>query len=206
MQDSTEGKFASFYDLFFEKILERVRKQHVLICQEHAPKNIIDLGCGTGSQNQLLSKEGFQTTGIDISDQMLHVAKKKNISKAIFLKEDILNNNFKKGSFECATLTLVLHANDHQTLLAILKEATRLTDDGLIIITDYDKAQGVKGLITSIVIHVIESFAQHSHRSSYYAFKKRGGLQKILIEEGYTATEKAHYYGGSLKTFIIKKT
>ena len=38
------------------------------------PKNIVDLGCGTGNIAIPLSKQGYQLTGIDLSEDMLSVA------------------------------------------------------------------------------------------------------------------------------------
>ncbi|UJF35025.1 class I SAM-dependent DNA methyltransferase [Paenibacillus hexagrammi] len=41
------------------------------------PETVVDLGCGTGSIAIPLANEGFQVTGIDLSDDMLSVAQQK---------------------------------------------------------------------------------------------------------------------------------
>lgn len=53
---------------------------------------VLDIGCGTGYPIALyLSKQGFQATGIDISEEMIKQAQKLNLHNATFLVEDILN-------------------------------------------------------------------------------------------------------------------
>ncbi len=53
---------------------------------------VLDIGCGTGYPIALyLSKQGFQVTGIDISEEMIKQAQKLNLHNATFLVEDILN-------------------------------------------------------------------------------------------------------------------
>lgn len=52
----------------------------------------LDLGCGHGSQSNILQQMGFQVTGTDISDPMLAYAKNVN-SKVTYINDDILNTN-----------------------------------------------------------------------------------------------------------------
>ena len=41
------------------------------------PKTIVDLACGTGGVTNLLAAGGYQVTGVDISEDMLYVAREK---------------------------------------------------------------------------------------------------------------------------------
>lgn len=46
---------------------------------------VLDIGCGTGYPIALyLSKQGFQVTGIDISEEMIKQAQKLNLHNATF--------------------------------------------------------------------------------------------------------------------------
>lgn len=47
------------------------------IFQQHSIKSIVDLGCGTGEHVSALQKRGFQIRGVDISETMIGVAKKR---------------------------------------------------------------------------------------------------------------------------------
>ncbi len=204
MEDSSEGRFAFLYDFFFDSLLQRVRMKNFRLLQKSGSKKILDIGCGTGSQLQFFSKQGLELTGIDSSSSMLKVAQRKKIPHATFFNKDILHNDFSDGYFDCAIITLVLHANNKKTISAILREAIRLTRNGQIIITDYDYGQGFKGYLASLLIRIIESLAKSTHRRGYFEFMRRGGLEKILLKEGYTPTVVATFYGKSLKTCIIQ--
>lgn len=68
--------FASFYDVLMEdapydKWIEYTKK-HV-----KAESRVLDVACGTGTLTLLLEREGFQTFGVDISEEMLAAAEKK---------------------------------------------------------------------------------------------------------------------------------
>ncbi|MDR1207411.1 MAG: class I SAM-dependent methyltransferase [Rickettsiales bacterium] len=66
------------------------------------PKSrIIDIGCGPGNNAVYLSNLGHDVTGVDLSDEMLKLAKAKN-SNANFIKQDIEKLDFPQNSFDCA--------------------------------------------------------------------------------------------------------
>lgn len=45
------------------------------------PKRLLDIACGTGTMAEMLRKEGFHVTGVDISPAMIEVARKKAAKK-----------------------------------------------------------------------------------------------------------------------------
>lgn len=73
--------YAKFYDLFYqEKDYELETK---FICSmkdryaERDGKSILDLGCGTGGHALFLARQGYQITGVDLSENMIEQAKRK---------------------------------------------------------------------------------------------------------------------------------
>ena len=46
--------------------------------------NILDIGCGTGEHTLELLKKGYRVTGVDLSNEMLKIAKKKLLSNNLF--------------------------------------------------------------------------------------------------------------------------
>lgn len=72
--NETYQKFADYYDAYagaFEKDLAF----YTSLC--HRDEKILEVGCGTGRVLQRFLNDGFQITGVDISDEMLAVAKQK---------------------------------------------------------------------------------------------------------------------------------
>ena len=202
---AAEGRFAYLYDFFFDGILKQIRLKNKEIMIMNHCKKIIDLGCGTGSQLNVLSNNSFEMIGLDNSDKMIQVAKKKNIPNTTFLNQDILKNSLSDHEFDAALITLVLHPNNQKNISKILSEAQKLVKkEGVIIITDYDHSNGIIGKIESAIIRIIESFANESHRKNYFTFMKHGGLENILRNKNYQILTTISFYGGSLKTCVMK--
>ncbi|MCX7678198.1 MAG: methyltransferase domain-containing protein [Spirochaetes bacterium] len=64
--------------------------------QKTVGKTLLDLGCGSGEHCFELYRRGFRCTGIDISDQMLKIARERFPSTCTFLKFNILQLPFAK--------------------------------------------------------------------------------------------------------------
>jgi 2-polyprenyl-3-methyl-5-hydroxy-6-metoxy-1,4-benzoquinol methylase len=57
--------------------------------------NILDIGCGTGQHTLELLKQGYKVTGIDLSNEMLKIAKKKLLLNKLFF-----NNLFNLNAYD----------------------------------------------------------------------------------------------------------
>ncbi len=62
--------------------------------RDSSGKNLIDVGCGSGEHCQELSRRGFSCTGIDISESMLQVARRRFPGAGTFLRANILEFTF----------------------------------------------------------------------------------------------------------------
>jgi SAM-dependent methyltransferase len=56
--------------------------------------SILDIGCGTGEHIEAFARDGYMCTGIDSSDSMLAVAKKRSTGHAIFQKHSLTDFDF----------------------------------------------------------------------------------------------------------------
>lgn len=83
--------FAKVYDKMMDNIPYEEWEQYLLqlLFRHHIKpcSSITELGCGTGSMSMLLQADGFEVTGIDISQDMLLVAEEKNHSD-IYCKDN----------------------------------------------------------------------------------------------------------------------
>ena len=52
-------------------------------------RRVLEVACGTGSHTRLLVKRGYEMTGVDISDDMLRIARSKVKGHAKFLRGDM---------------------------------------------------------------------------------------------------------------------
>lgn len=94
------------------------------------PAAILDIGCGTGKNIEVLSKFG-EVWGVDISKKAIHFCRQRGIKNVKVAGSE--NTNMKSESFDLVTLLDVLeHTDDGRSL----RETSRiLKKNGLLIIT-----------------------------------------------------------------------
>ncbi len=77
MKDTAQKDFFNFYLEIFKKL-------------NINPELILDLGCGTGDITRLFAEKGYDLIGIDISFDMLNIAREENSHKNIlYLNQDM---------------------------------------------------------------------------------------------------------------------
>jgi SAM-dependent methyltransferase len=100
--------FAKYYDLLYKT---KDYDREVAFIEEvfeayHKPKKLLELGCGTGNYTQRLYQKGYDLTGIDLSDNMLNVAKGK--CECEFLKGNIRDISLNKKFDVCLAMFAVM--------------------------------------------------------------------------------------------------
>ena len=97
---------------------------------------ILDLGCGAGVPATLwLAERGFDTTGVDLSEKQLDLARKL-VPEATFLKADMTELNFGPGTFVAVVaFHSIIHVprEEHPALLENIRRW--LTPEGLFLAT-----------------------------------------------------------------------
>lgn len=77
------SKFARYYDTIYNEIVDYESQANFLVKifeKFHMGKvsPILDVGCGTGNYTFVFTNRGYQTTGIDLSGDMIEVARKRS--------------------------------------------------------------------------------------------------------------------------------
>lgn len=84
--------YAKYYDLLYrDKDYKKETDYIVKFIKKYKPdtKSVLDLGCGTGRHDLILSQNGFDTTGVELSPEMYSVARKmrnQNANKDLALR------------------------------------------------------------------------------------------------------------------------
>lgn len=98
----TYNSIASYYDNIFP--LNHLQREFVKSkIGDTINASILDLGCGTGTLDISLSKEGYSIIGIDADSKMIEIARNKNNSENVaFLVEDMskIQRSFKPETFD----------------------------------------------------------------------------------------------------------
>ena len=130
---------APFYDIVAVRF-SRVRDRVVNITKAQRGSKILDVATGTGEQAFAFARKGYEVVGIDLSEAMLNVAKKKNIYKnAKFEVADATNLPFYDNSFDVSSISFALHEMPLSIREDLLKEMVRVTKpQGMIVVADYN--------------------------------------------------------------------
>lgn len=82
---------SKIYDKLMEGFNYSEKSEFIIgILKKFNVKKVLDLACGTGNITTILSEKGFDCYGIDNSQEMLNIAKKKS-NKVVWLNQDIKN-------------------------------------------------------------------------------------------------------------------
>lgn len=149
--EKTFEKFAIYYDEIYadKKYNKEIDFVNYIIKKFNTTnkKNILDVGCGTGQHDIILVKKKFRITGIDRSQTVLNIARKKfkksNLN-ATFVKADMQNFKLEEKFDTCislfSSLSYLVKENELKKTLKNIKN--HLKPSGLLIF-DFWNAEGV---------------------------------------------------------------
>jgi ubiquinone/menaquinone biosynthesis C-methylase UbiE len=139
------GLFFNMQRRSFREVLERFSED----IDFDSRKRILDVGCGTGALISVLSEGRRTVWGIDGSEKMLQIAKRKLAGKDIelFYGNAAKELPFKDKSFDMAIASYVAHGMVREDRIAMYKEMKKVTE-GIVVIHDYN---GVRSLMTSVI-------------------------------------------------------
>ncbi len=139
---SSFKKYSKFYDLFYtEKNYNlEVHYVHELIQKYNSKsKSILDIGSGTGKHDYLFAKKGYFVTGIDLSEDMILIAKNKYSSdNTNFLVGDIVDFEFdKKFDVVCSLFHVFSYFTENDYLDKVIKKINSILNKGGLFIFDF---------------------------------------------------------------------
>lgn len=135
-------KLAKYYDAIYNHIVDYESQTSNLEKIFHdfrgRVRTILDVGCGTGNFTLIFAKRGYRTTGIDLSEDMIKVAKGKHRSSKAnpeFLRMDMrdirLNAKYDAAIAPFGGFSYLLKHEDVLEFFTSVKQ--RLNQDGLLI-------------------------------------------------------------------------
>ncbi len=156
--DPTE-KTMRAYDEIAEKYCEKTMKEGKRNFQKmmldrtldhlHPKSRIIDLGCGDGRDTEYMRKKNFDVVGIDFSQGMISLARKK-YPRCAFLDQDIRDTVFPDDMFHGAWANASLINLPKSELSHAEKEIYRIVEPGGLFCFSFKEGKK-EGFETSVI-------------------------------------------------------
>lgn len=171
----------------FDSWLWEREKQELLILIERylrAPSacRYLDFACGTGRLLQLLERRFGESTGVDVSAQMLAIAQSRLDRSTLLLGDLTLDSSLLRGPFDLITaFRFLLNAEPllQHAALAALRE--RLTQSGFLIVSVHGNAWSLRAVSATARRHLLRQ------RNVNQMSPK--GLRRLLSDEGFELEE-----------------
>ena len=132
--------FAYIYDKLIDQDYEKWADyiEEIFKINGKDPKLVLDLGCGTGSITNILAKRGYDMIGVDLSPDMLNVAREKAVDQeldVLYLCQDVREFEL-YGTVDAIICTLdvlnyIIDLKDLEHVFALVKNY--LNPDGIFI-------------------------------------------------------------------------
>ncbi len=184
------SKSAGYYDKYC-MIQDACAAELIKRAKGRCPKNILDIGCGTGNYTKLLYDKFPQARirAVDVSDKMIEVARRKFPDETIdFIVHDA-QVMFLKEKFDLITSNAAFQwFSDFKSCL--LRYKGMLSDNGMILfscfgpITFYELARALKKLDSENSLLPPESFTKREElNKALKRFFKKVNIEEKIFEE-----------------------
>lgn len=136
--------YAQYYDLLYSAKEYDIEANYVDgLIKKHCPsaKEILDLGCGTGTHDFYFEKKGYEIIGVDLSDNMISIAKEKQIKLGLnnttFLQGDLRTVDLDRQFDVVVSLFHVMnYLNSNRDMYKGFKNAIKHVKNGGVFIFD----------------------------------------------------------------------
>ena len=132
------SSFAEVYDMFMDNVPYGEWCGYLCgILDEAGIREglVLDLGCGTGKMTRLLKERGYDMIGVDLSEEMLSIAREQGGEGILYLQQDMreleLFGNIRAIVSVCDSMNYILEPEDLKKVFELVKEY--LAEDGVFI-------------------------------------------------------------------------
>jgi ubiquinone/menaquinone biosynthesis C-methylase UbiE len=175
--------WALYLEITFVPLYKKIISKSNLAPGSH----VLDIGCGSGLFLRMAGTKGAITTGIDVTPELLELARQRN-SSATLLNQDMKALPFADKSFDIVTgFNSLQYAED---ISMVLKEIKRvLKDDGRLAIGVWGNTAECEALT---VLSSIASLLPEPPAGSPgpLALSEEGKVARLLSEAGFKLLEK----------------
>ncbi len=114
-------------------------------------ENALEIGCGTGSFARLLAGRCQRVVGVDLSSEMIRVARARSaqFENVEFELADVMTWEFPKAQFDFICSIATLHHLEQRELFVKMRDALR--PGGVLIVLDLVKSNGLRERVLDVL-------------------------------------------------------
>lgn len=173
---------------------------------------VIDLCCGTGDMASIIKEinPNTQIIGIDFSEKMIEIAKKKNQNNGIqFFEGDITNLPYSDNTFDAAIMSFALR-NISNSEKAIEETYRILKPNGQFLHIDFGEKNFLSSIFDNFTILSSKIFSKNKSAYTYLINSKKlfltpNELIKDFESKGFKKKERRDYLFGVISAQIMTK-
>lgn len=197
---------ARWYDPIFAGVLGGIRELAIRMAPSGKGMRILDVGCGTGVQLANYQDRGAELFGIDLSTQMVNVAKSNLKGEAGLVNGDAIQLPYAMATFDLVISSLFLHQLNAESRTFVLDEIVGvLKPEGQILLIDFhpDSNRTLMGKLTYLVITFVELFAGWEHYSNSRQFLSQGGIPKLTESQALGLRKMKVVGNGNIGLYLL---
>ena len=209
MGKRTYSLTAKLYDIFVEPFNQGLRNIGLKMCPPADGLRVLEVGCGPGENLQNYLNGGCRVFGVELSNSMVAIARKKLGQRADLCQTDATHLPCRDNSFDIAIAMLTLHEMDAPVRSRVLDEMLRvLKPDGCLLLIDFyvGHLSFPKGWLKKIPVFLFELGGGKRHFCNYRQFLASGGLQQLIEEKQIDIQEEKIVGGGNFVLITGEKT
>lgn len=183
--------FAPFYDAVVFLPFRTLRRRVAGCVQLPPGARLLDVATGTGAQARAFAAEAQEVVGVDLSEAMLRVARRKNRAPNVaFRQADAARLPFEDLGFDAACVSFALHEMPASVRDRVVAAMVRVTKPGAwIVIVDYR-------LPSSRVTRWLVFHIERAYEGEHYAHFMAADLVALLESAGIHVVEQQSALGG----------
>ena len=192
------ARWAKLYDLFLSLFrLKRVRRETVETSGVQPGDRVLDVCTGTGDVALEFARRCNDVTGIDLSAEMLAVARKKDKDDRVrFLQMDATRMDFADKQFDASAISFGLHDISPEAREEALREMARVTRKRIVIV-DYNPPPN--RLLRALYIAIVSLW-----ESKYFPEFARSDFKRLLARCGLRAEREKPVYFWFLRICVCR--
>lgn len=195
--DATEERFEEIHSRVRDKTKEHLKATDVAL----------DYGCGTGTKSCELADQVSEILAIDISAEMIELAKAKGVVSAVenvcFEQATIFSESLKTGSFDVVMAFNMLHTVSNPQ--SVVKRIYELLKPGGLFVSVTPCMAEKKSLLVSLQINLFRFLSKIGLVPISFRLYRSSDVDHLIEAELFQTGESENIFAGATSYFVVAK-